>query len=77
MNVPFKGTPVGFEPVEEPWSEYILDDGRILRVKLVVTKIIKDPDQLLPDGNPIFNVAHTTVLQVFRPDELPAKKSLK
>jgi len=73
VSAPFKGDPVGFEPLKEPWSEYFLDDGKVLRIKLVLTKVVKRPEQLSPDGNPVYAVATSTVVQVFRSDELPKR----
>lgn len=38
---------------KEQWSEYELEDGNKLKIKQVVTKIIK-LDELDPLGNPIY-----------------------
>lgn len=75
-----KGRIVGFEPVSEPWAEYQLDDGNILRIKIVVTKIIQPeagqpgPDgkpipAANPDGTPVYFVQSHNVLQVFTAKE--------
>ena len=70
----FKGQPVGFEAVSEPWSEYLLSDGKILRIKLVLTKVVKNPDMIMPDGNPNYGVKTGNIVEVFRSDELPERK---
>jgi len=70
-NRPFKGDPVNFEALKEPWSEYLLDDGKILRVKLVLLKVIRNPGELTPEGNPVYGVMTNTVVAVFSPGEMP------
>lgn len=69
-----KGESVEFEALKESWNEYLLEDGRILRFKAVVSKIIKT-DQIGPDGNPIYFVTSSSVVQVFGPHELKKPRS--
>jgi len=40
-GIPPHGKVIGFEPVEEKWNDYILEDGNRLRLKVIVTKTIK------------------------------------
>ena len=42
-GVEMKGDAVEFEMLEEPWAKYQLPDGTILRLKLVVTDVIRLP----------------------------------
>lgn len=44
---------VDFEPVKESWNEYLLADDNTLRVKCIVTKIIKT-EQIALDGAPVY-----------------------
>ena len=41
------GKRIGFEPVKEPWSEYKLENGTTIRLKLVMSDVVlldaKDP----------------------------------
>lgn len=37
----------------ERWSELRLDDGTVLKIKPVVTSILRVPGQYDPEGNPI------------------------
>jgi len=64
---------VGFRPVQEYWSEYHLDDGTTLRLKLVVTAIYRAPDMYDTEGNPTYLVNSTNVMAVDAPDELLKK----
>jgi hypothetical protein len=41
-----KGQPVEaeqqhFKPIHEPWSEYELEDGKILKIRIIVSEIYK------------------------------------
>lgn len=60
------GTRVGFKPISEPWCELDCDDGTRIRVKLVVTEVIKIDGARTPEGDPVYvirssNVMHATV----------------
>ncbi len=63
-----KGKSVGFKPLLEDWTYYSLDDGLIVGIKLVATKILKT-EQIDPEGNPIYVVFSSNVLKVMKPDE--------
>ena len=60
------GKPVNFEAVKEEWNEYLLDDGTRLRVKLVVTKILRT-NQIDPEGNPVYIITSQNAVGVYRP----------
>jgi hypothetical protein len=62
--------PVGFRDQTEPWASYLLDDGSVVRVKLVVTEIFRVVGQYDPIGNPSYIVNSTNVMNVSSPDEL-------
>ncbi len=55
---------VGFRSSGEHFNEYLLDDGSVLRIKLVVTEVMKIGDLLDPQGNPVYMVNHTQVTAV-------------
>lgn len=48
---------LGVVPKEEPWNEYQLDDGTIIRSRIVVTGVLKAPFYAL-DGDPLYIVSH-------------------
>lgn len=54
----------------ETWNQYILDDGTVLRMKIVVTDVYRIEGQYDRDGNPIYQVKSTNVVTVLPPDSL-------
>lgn len=53
---------VDFDSTSEPWATYKLSDGATLKVRVVVTKVVrfKDFDQ---HGDPIYQVFSNTVIR--------------
>lgn len=48
-----------------------LTDGTILHSKLVVSRIVRIPDQYDQDGNPVYSIQHNNLISVIRsPDNL-------
>lgn len=64
------GAEVGFRTSGEHWNEYLADDGSVIRLKLVVTEILRLDDTYEPDGTPSYVVKSTTVMATSAPDEL-------
>lgn len=62
------GIPVKVEKSEENWSECLLEDGARIRFKPVIMEVQK-LSQLGPDGNPIYVVRSTLLM-----DTTPPKK---
>jgi hypothetical protein len=62
--------PVGFRASGEHWNEYLLDDGSVVRIKLVVTEVLKVKDMYDQQGNPAYVVQHSQVTNVDAPDDL-------
>jgi len=54
---------VPFSAVNESWAEYHLDDGRVLRVKVVVTKVFRT-EKTNDDGIPMYSIASQQVIVV-------------
>jgi hypothetical protein len=65
------GKAIGYKPLIEEWNYYSLDDGYIVGVKTVVTKVIKTT-QTDPTGLPIYVFQSTNVVQVLTQDEYRA-----
>ena len=61
---------VGFRASGEHWNEYLLDDRTVLKLKLVVTDVVRVDGQYDQAGNPVYVVQSTNVLAVDAPDEL-------
>ena len=59
---------VGFKPLAEEWNYYSIDDGYILGVKLVLTKVLKTT-QIDPSGAPIYMIQHQPAVQVLTQEE--------
>jgi hypothetical protein len=49
---------------EERFIEYKLEDGSVLKVKNVATKVLRVDDQYLPDGFPVYIVFSNPVVSV-------------
>jgi len=63
------GTLVDFETLREEYNSYKLADGSIIRMKTVVTNIIRT-EEFAPTGEPIYVVNSQNVLVADVPDEL-------
>jgi hypothetical protein len=61
--IPFRGN-------VEHWNEYLLDDGTVVRMKLVATEIARVEGQYDPEGNPAYMINSTNVTHVSAPDSL-------
>jgi hypothetical protein len=48
----------------EKWNEYLLADGNILKVKLVLTKVIKCVDFVDKDGVPVYQYQSSNVVTI-------------
>ena len=65
-----EGEVVGFRANSENWNDYLLDDGTVLRMKLVVTEVVRVEGQYDASGNPAYLVQSTNVVAVDSPDNL-------
>jgi hypothetical protein len=65
-----EGEVVGFQSHGEHWNEYLLDDGALLKMKLVVTEVVRLEGHYDAAGNPVYIVHSTNVLSADVPDEL-------
>lgn len=61
--IPFRGD-------VEHWNEYLLDDGTVVRIKLVATEIARLDGQYDVEGNPAYVVISTNVTHISAPEEL-------
>ena len=68
------GTPVSTTSTSEHWNQYFLEDGSIIRMKLVATEFVRIDGEHDPDGNPVYVVRSTNVLTVESPEELKRPK---
>jgi hypothetical protein len=69
-NQEFEGEVVPFRGNVEHWNEYLLDDGSIIRMKIVATEMVRVDGQYDAEGNPLYMINSTNVTHVSSPDEL-------
>jgi hypothetical protein len=65
-----EGELIGFRSTGEHWNEYLLDDGTVFRIKLVVTEIARLMDRYDAEGDPIYAATHAQVITVDAPESL-------
>ena len=53
-----------FQNVAEHWNEYLVNDGSVLRLKSVVTDILKVDGKYDAEGNPLYIVKSAQVVAV-------------
>ena len=75
---PIRAVDLKFEPIKEDWNIYRLEDGTILRIKLIATKISRGIDErgeiiYNPAGEPLYNVRWTAVVAADVPEKLIKK----
>jgi hypothetical protein len=72
-NEVVEATPVNVNQASEYFNQYFLEDGTILRMKLVATKIFRVDDRFDAEGNPVYFVQSTNVLSIDAPSHLKKK----
>ncbi len=70
---PVEAESLTFKPIDEPWSTYKLDDGSVIKLKLVVSDVFKLPTPDPVTGLPQFLVRSSNVMSV-EPPEVPIAK---
>jgi hypothetical protein len=63
-------TELGYRTMGEPWNEYLADDGSVIRVKLIVTEVLRVDDKYDEQGNPVYMVRSSNVMSTSSPEEL-------
>lgn len=53
-----------FQTGGEHWNEYVLNDGSVVRLKPVVTEILRAEGEYDNEGNPVYVIKATTVVSV-------------
>jgi hypothetical protein len=69
--------PVEVEAAKEPWSDYRLADGTTLKVRVVLVEVHRRDGEFAPDGEPLYEVKMTTIVNARAPDHLkdPARRA--
>ena len=55
---------VGFRTAGEYWNEYLLDDGTVARIKLVVAAVFRVEGQTDNKGQPVYVIESTNVTSI-------------
>lgn len=58
---------------KENWSEYLLEDGALVRVKPILAKALKT-EEFDAEGSPIYQLMISNAVFVEAPEELKKKK---
>lgn len=66
-------TIVDVNSAQEQWNQYLLSDSTILKMKVVVTEVVRVDGEYDAEGNPVYVVKSTNVLAVSPPEELKKK----
>ena len=61
---------VNFKDVREEWNIYRLEDGSEVKLKSVMTEIMRLQDEYDQEGNPIYIFKSTNIVNVKSPDNL-------
>ena len=64
------GQEVRFRSNHEEWNDYTLEDGSNIRMKAVVSEIVRLDGEHDAEGNPVYLVKSTNVLVIKAPDNL-------
>jgi len=67
------GTPIGINQSSEQWNTYLLEDGSVLKVKLVVKKVSRVDNAYDVEGNPVYFFQSTNVTSIEAPESLKKK----
>lgn len=62
-----------FKGSQEDWNEYQVEDGYTVRIKLVVSSILKTNERD-PQGNPVYVVQSTNVVKVLAPERYSGRE---
>lgn len=62
-----------FQTVREDWNEYSVEDGFSVRIKLVVSSILKTGEKDA-QGNPVYVVQSTNIVKVLPPERFDKRE---
>ena len=61
-----------FVAEQEPWNVYRLENGTVIRAKIIMTRIV-DTGALTAEGEPFYQLKWQHIIDVTFPDHLKAK----
>ena len=63
-------TVMPFQTVLENFNEYLVEDGTVVNIKLVVTEVLKIDGAVDDEGNPVYVIRSTNVTSISAPETL-------
>jgi hypothetical protein len=67
---------VDFEARAEPWAAYELSDGTVLKVRTILTNVMRIEGEYDQSGNPVYVVSSQNVIQANAPKKLRGTPTL-
>lgn len=64
---------IDIQQSSDHWNQYLLGDGTVLKMKVVVTEVWRIEGEWDQEGNPIYVVKSQNVLSASPPEELRKK----
>lgn len=55
---------------QEAWSEYLLEDGTVVRMKVIITDVLRIDNVYDGDGNPVYQIKSGYVASSVPPENL-------
>ena len=68
-----EATSIDVNQANELWNQYLLDDGTVIKMKLVATKVLRLDNKYDNEGSPLYFVQSTNIISVNAPDNLKRK----
>lgn len=65
-----EAVPIDINQTNEYWNQYLLDDGTVIRMKLVATKVLRVDNKYDAEGNPLYIIQSTNITSVNALDNL-------
>ena len=59
-----EAVPVDVSQANELWNEYLLEDGTVLKMKLILKKVLRVSGEFDAEGNPVYVMQSTNVSAV-------------
>jgi hypothetical protein len=56
------GEDIDFKVIKEDWNRYELEDGSIIKVKLIASNFVKLNNEFDEDGNPLYVLKSSNVM---------------
>jgi len=69
----FMAETVEFETEKENWNTYVLHDGTELKLKTILAEVLRVEGEYAPNGDPLYVVNASTVVNTNAPQNLKKK----